>query len=81
MGLSEKVYKGLKRGRRPNIIDEEDLLYYDASNKGEWEALVKKELEEEDYVPTEEDPDEHIIREYDKYYEEDENESTEDRIE
>ena len=80
MTLSEKVYKGLKKGRRPNIIDEEDLLYTEINNKKEWESLVRKvALEEEDYIPTEEDPDLWVI---DKDFEEDaEDESTKDGVE
>ncbi len=79
MRLSERVYKGLKNGKRPNIVDEEDLLYTEINNKGEWEALVKKvALEEEDYIPTEEDPDLWIINE--DFEEDVEDESTKDRV-
>ena len=62
------LYKAMKRKGSP--IKKDDLLYIDYSNKGEWEAIVEKviseDLEEEDYIPSEEDPDMEIILEDEK---------------
>lgn len=81
MSLEKKVYNGLKKGKRPNIIDEEDLLYIDVHNKKEWESLVMKELEEEDYIPTEQDPDMEIINSdiWDEIEKEDTDENSKNR--
>ncbi len=74
MSLERKIYKGLKHGLKPSLITEDDLLFIEKSNKGELEAFIRNKLEEEDYIPTEEDPDMKIIMDY---LEEDvENEST-----
>ena len=66
--MSKKTVKNLSK---------EDLLYTEVSNKGELKALIEKiALEEEDYIPSEKDPDLWIIHDdYDEIEEDDKSET------